>query len=125
MKFKSKDAPNLMVWDAVSNRSLCQFEKGELETNDQRTIDILIGLGYENDGPTEETKAVEVEVIKEPTEPDLVEEDFPETPTIIDVGVSDVDFEALQKEAQSLKVVNWHKKSADQLREAIAAKKAV
>ena len=41
---------NGIVWDAEKERALCTFEKGEHETVDKRTADILIGLGFENDG---------------------------------------------------------------------------
>jgi hypothetical protein len=48
---------NGVVWDKDNNRRLCKFTraakrgvKGTLETEDERTIKILIGLGYEHEG---------------------------------------------------------------------------
>ena len=37
---------NGIVWDKEKNRALCQFEKGELETEDERIISILEALNY-------------------------------------------------------------------------------
>jgi hypothetical protein len=58
-----------VVWDAERSKVLCKFEKGELETEDKRTIDILVKLGYEHEGVVddgvqegeEETEEVEIE----------------------------------------------------------------
>jgi hypothetical protein len=56
---------NGVVWDKDNNRRLCKFTraakrgvKGMLETEDKRTIKILIGLGYEHEGETPEVKEV-------------------------------------------------------------------
>jgi hypothetical protein len=42
MKFKGHG----IVWDGENNRPLCAFEKGELETEDKRTVEILKVRGY-------------------------------------------------------------------------------
>jgi hypothetical protein len=48
---------NGVVWDKENNKRLCRFtpakkrgDKGLLETENIRTIKILIGLGYEHEG---------------------------------------------------------------------------
>ena len=38
-----------IVWDKENDKALCQFKDGELETEDERTISILQGLGYRSD----------------------------------------------------------------------------
>jgi hypothetical protein len=50
---------NGVVWDKENNKRLCRFtrtakrgDKGSLETEDKRTIKILIDLGYEHEGET-------------------------------------------------------------------------
>lgn len=48
MKFKGPG--NTVVWDKERERELCRFEKGQLETEDPRTCEILVKLGYEHDG---------------------------------------------------------------------------
>lgn len=96
MKFKGEG--NTTVWDAQRDRALCQFEKGELETDDFRTCNILVKLGYECEG------------------------DFPEDP---DKEI-DEEFEALKARGQELKIKNWHTMKKENLIEAIVeAEKAV
>ena len=41
MKFYSEDTPGLIVWDKEKKKILCQFVKGEFETEDKRIIGIL------------------------------------------------------------------------------------
>jgi len=48
MKFKGNGG----VWDKERNKRLCKFTNKEFETDDVRTIRILIELGYENDSET-------------------------------------------------------------------------
>lgn len=38
-----------IVWDKDNNKSLCEFENGEYETNDKREITLLTELGFECD----------------------------------------------------------------------------
>jgi hypothetical protein len=54
---------NGIVWDKESNRNLCEFKDGELSTDDTRVMEILISLGYQNDGVVEEI-IKEVEAIE-------------------------------------------------------------
>jgi len=54
---------NGIVWDAERSKALCNFGKEkEFETEDKRTIDILVKLGYEREEvENEEVEEVEIE----------------------------------------------------------------
>jgi len=39
-----------IVWNPQADKALCQFEKGELDTEDTEIIEKLISLGYKHDG---------------------------------------------------------------------------
>ena len=62
---------NGIVWNPSTNRQLCEFIKGELETNDKNVINQLIKRGYKYDGETKEEKEFEKameEVVEEVAE---------------------------------------------------------
>ena len=57
------------VWDAENNKCLCRFNKhGEFETEDERTINILISLGFKHDEVKSEAIDVDFEEIIEESE---------------------------------------------------------
>lgn len=47
---KKKPLTPNTVWDGDNGKSLCRFEKGIFETNDQAVADKLLALGYEVTG---------------------------------------------------------------------------
>lgn len=44
---------NGVVWDKRTNKRLCKFVNGELDTDDARVIEILTSLNYRSDGVAE------------------------------------------------------------------------
>ncbi len=59
MKFKVDSQGIFIVWDKERDRPLCQFNGGELETDDERVINILVERGYEHDGRETEQRDTE------------------------------------------------------------------
>ena len=61
-----------IVWDGENDSRLCKFTENKFETEDERTIDILTKLGYEEvetdfiDVEYIEVKEEKIEAIKEP-----------------------------------------------------------
>lgn len=45
---------NGIVWDAERNTRLCKFKGGELDTSNERVIQLLSRMGYRYDGETEQ-----------------------------------------------------------------------
>ena len=64
---------NGIVWDAERSKALCNFGKEkEFETEDKRTIDILVKLGYEREEvENEEVENEEVEEVEIEDKADL------------------------------------------------------
>jgi len=63
---------NGSVWDKERNKALCRFQDGEYETDDERTVNLLIKGGYKHDGRETEPRHEErQETEKEPTFPEL------------------------------------------------------
>lgn len=61
-----------VVWDRERGKTLCRFKAGEYETDDARTIDLLIKGGYKHDGRETEPRHEERQETKEePTFPEL------------------------------------------------------
>ena len=54
-----------IVWDKENNKALCQFEKGEYNTSEERKIQILSSLGYTYEAEKAEEKQEEPPVIDE------------------------------------------------------------
>lgn len=97
MKFTGEG--NTIVWDPERQRELCRFTKGSFETEDPRTCNLLVKLGYTYEG-------------------ELPKQEKPQAnPSTED----DEQLEQLRAQAKELRVRNWHTMKREGLEKAIAA----
>lgn len=73
-----------VVWDKENNKALCSFENGELETNDERTIEKLSGLGYKSDVLSVENKDTGEELDEETKDTDEEVDHIPEAEKMVE-----------------------------------------